>query len=280
MDTPQQSGWQLAGTGPESYERHNVMAFMQTAQDLVTLAALRPGERVLDVACGTGVLARLAATAVGPTGKVAGADLNEGMLSVARTQAHQHEGPPIAWHTCDAAALTLPDRTCDVVLCQWGLEFFADRSRGLREIARVLVPGGRLVLRVWRAFDQQPFYVVLLNALERHLGAGTGAPIRAAFTLADPHELRTLVTGAGFARVHIRITTNLLRFPSLERYVLGYLAATPVAARVASMEEHSRTAMVREVAEGLHIYVDDDGLAAPIETHVVVAHTEGLGSAA
>jgi ubiquinone/menaquinone biosynthesis C-methylase UbiE len=75
---PQQSGWQLAGTGPESYERHNVMAFMQTARDLVTLAALRPGERVLDVACGTGVLARLAAKAVGPTGKVAGADLMKG----------------------------------------------------------------------------------------------------------------------------------------------------------------------------------------------------------
>jgi len=135
------------------------------------------------------------------------------------------------------------------------------------------VPGGRLVLRVWRALDRQPFYVVLLNALERHLGEGAGAPIRAAFTLADLHELRTLVTGAGFARVHLRITTNLLRFPSLERYVLGYLAATPVAARVASMDESSRTAMVREVAEALHTYVDDDGLAAPIETHVVVAHT-------
>jgi SAM-dependent methyltransferase len=167
----------------------------------------------------------------------------------------------------------LPDRAFDVALCQWGLEFFADRPRGLREIARVLVPGGRLVLRVWRALDRQPFYVVLLNALERHLGEGAGAPIRAAFTLADPHELRTLVTGAGFARVHIHITANLLRFPSLERYVLGYLAATPVAARVASLEERSRTAMVREVAEALHTYVDDEGLAAPIETHVVVAHT-------
>ena len=129
------------------------------------------------------------------------------------------------------------------------------------------------MLRVWRALDRQPFYVVLLNALERHLGEGAGAPIRAAFTLADPHELRTLVTGAGFARVHIHITANLLRFPSLERYVLGYLAATPVAARVASLEERSRTAMVREVAEALHTYVDDEGLAAPIETHVVVAHT-------
>jgi ubiquinone/menaquinone biosynthesis C-methylase UbiE len=269
---PQQSGWQLAGVGPESYERHNVIAFMQTAQDLVTLAALRPGERVLDVACGTGVLARLAAKAVGPTGKVAGADLNEGMLGVARTKAEQHEGPPIEWHACDAAALVLPDGTFDVALCQWGLEFFADRPRGLREIARVLVPGGRLVLRVWRALDRQPFYVVLLNALERHLGAGAGAPIRAAFTLSDPNELRALVTGAGFAKVHIRITTNLLLFPSLERYVLGYLAATPIAARLASMDESSRTAMVREVAEALRTYVDDDGLAAPIETHAIVAY--------
>ena len=80
-----QSGWQLAGSGPESYERHNVIAFMETSRDLVALAALRTGERVLDVACGTGVLARLAAKAVGPTGKVAGADLNEGMLTTARS---------------------------------------------------------------------------------------------------------------------------------------------------------------------------------------------------
>ena len=273
MDMAQQSGWQLAGSGPESYEQHNVIAFMQTAQDLVTLATLRPGERVLDVACGTGVLARLAAKAVGPTGKVAGADLNEGMLGVARMQAQQHEGPSIEWRASDAAALTLPDRAFDVALCQWGLEFFADRPRGLREIARVLVPGGRLVLRVWRALDRQPFYVVLLKALERHVGEGAGAPISAAFTLSDLNELRTLVTGAGFARVHIRIASNLLRFPSLERYVLGYLAATPVAARVASMDESGRTAMVHEVAEALQTYVDDDGLAAPIETYVVVAHT-------
>jgi ubiquinone/menaquinone biosynthesis C-methylase UbiE len=83
----QQSGWQLAGTGPESYERHNVVAFMETSRDLVGVAALRGGERDLNVACGTGVLARLAANAVGSTGKVAGADLNEGMLGMARAKA-------------------------------------------------------------------------------------------------------------------------------------------------------------------------------------------------
>jgi len=193
----QQSGWQLAGSGPESYERHNVIAFMDTSRDLVAAAALRTGERVLDVACGTGVLARLAAKAVGPTGKVAGADLNEGMLTMARNKAEREE-LSIEWHTCDAAALSIPDRSFDVALCQWGLEFFSDRSRGLREVARVLVPGGRLVLRVWRALDRQPFYVALLDALERHLGPRAGAPIRAAFTLSDRKELRTLVTDAGF----------------------------------------------------------------------------------
>ena len=125
---PQQSGWQLAGTGPESYERHNVIAFM----DVVALASLRAGERVLGVTCGTGVLARLATKAVGRTGKVAGADLNAGMLAMARQRAEQ-ERLSIEWHNCDAAALSIPDASFDVALCQWGLEFFADRRKGLRE---------------------------------------------------------------------------------------------------------------------------------------------------
>src|SRR6266446_1869423 len=162
----QQSGWQLSGSGPESYEQHNVIAFMDTSRDLVALAALRIGERVLDVACGTGVLARLAARAVGPTGKVAGADLNESMLTVARIKAEQ-EALSIEWHACDAAALSIPDGSFDAAFCQWGLEFFSDRPLGLREIARVLVPGGHSVLRVWRALDRHPFYIALIDALER-----------------------------------------------------------------------------------------------------------------
>lgn len=267
----ERSGWQLAGTGPESYEQHNVIAFMNVSQDLISLAALRMGERVLDVACGTGVLARLATKAVGPTGKVAGADLNTEMLVMARKRAEQ-ESLPVEWHTCDAAALSIPDASFDAALCQWGLEFFADRRQALREIARVLTPSGRFILRVWRALDRQPFYVALLNALERHLGPGAGEPIRAAFMLSDREELRALVSEAGFSNVHLRITTNLLRFPSLEQYILGYLAATPVATRVASIGEQGRSRIVGDVTEALQTYIDDDGLAAPVENHVVVAY--------
>ena len=128
--------------------------------------------------------------------------------------------------------------------CQYGLEFFADRAAGLREMARVLVPGGRLVLRVWRALERQPFYMALFEALERHVRAGAAAPIRAAFTLADMAELRALVAGAGLRTVHIRITTNPIRYPSLEEYVMRYLSATPIARDVVAMDETARTALL------------------------------------
>jgi SAM-dependent methyltransferase len=271
----EQSGWQLTGSGPEAYERYIVPAFMATSQELVALAALQRGERVLDVACGTGIVARLAAQVVGPAGRVVGADVNEAMLGMARTVSQQPNGTKIEWRQSDAAALPFPDAAFDVVFCQYGLEFFADQAAGLRQIARVLVPGGRLVLRVWRALERQPFYVALLKALERHVRAGVGAPILKAFTLADAATLRALVVGAGFRQVHIRLTTNPLRYPSVEEYVLGYLRVfLSVASDVAAMmDDTRRTALLQDVTTALRADVDDDGLATPTESHVVVAHT-------
>src|SRR5262249_55891612 len=175
----EQSGWQVAGTAPEMLERYICPAVATAYEEFVALAALHGGERVLDVACGTGGVTRRVAEAVGAAGKVVGLDVNEAMLSMARTVPQRHDGPPIEWHHGDAAALPLPAAAFDVVLCQFGLEFFADRAAGLREMARVLVPGGRLVLRVWRALERQPFYVALIEALERHVRAGARAPIPA-----------------------------------------------------------------------------------------------------
>ncbi len=115
--------------------------------------------------------------------------------------------------------------------------------------------------------------MALLEALERHVRAGAGAPIRAAFTLVDMAELRALVAGAGFRQVHIRITINPLRYPSVEAYVQRYLSATPIASDIAAMDDPARTALLQDVTTALRAYVDDDGLAAPMESHVVVAHT-------
>jgi len=267
------SGFQLAGTAPAAYERYLVPAFRTTSQELIALAALQRGERVLAVACGTGIVARLAAAAVGPTGHTVGVDVNEGMLQIARTALPPPDGAALAWQHSEATALPFAPSSFEVSFCQHGLEFFADRAAGLREIRRVLVPGGRLILRVWRDLEHQRFHPPVLTALERVMGVDAGASIRAAFTLGDAAALRALVVGAGFRQVHLRIAVNVLRYASLEAYVLGFLSAMPLAQAVAALNETARSTLLQEVTTALHMYVDDDGLVIPAESHVVIART-------
>src|SRR6266852_4374578 len=154
----QQTQWQVAGSAPENYERYLVPAiFGPFATDLVELSAIQPGERVLDVACGPGVVARLAAEVVGATGRVVGVDLNAGMLAVARTLPLAR-GAPVEWREDDAAAL--------------------------REMRRVLSPTGRLVLSTWREIGLSPGFAALAEALARHVPAAV-ATIRGPFALGD-----------------------------------------------------------------------------------------------
>jgi ubiquinone/menaquinone biosynthesis C-methylase UbiE len=242
----------------------------------VALAALQPGERVLDVACGTGVVTRQAAQAVGTTGQVIGLDINDGMLQVARTVTPL-AGAPITWRQASVMALPFPEGSFDVVLCQWGLEFFPDRAQGVREMARVLVPGGRVGLRVWRALERQPFQTAVLAALDRHLFGGQHGPSRAAlvqpFSFADAEAVRALLEGAGFRDIRVRIGIHTLRFASAEAYVQGFLSATTIASEIAAMDKAARTRMMQDIVAALHPFVDDDGLAAPAEDHAVLART-------
>ena len=269
----EQSGWQLAsGNVAEAYEIYTMATFGNAwAQTLVQLGAPHDGERVLDVACGTGAVARYAAPLVGPTGRVVGLDLNAGMLAIARAMP-QREGVSIAWREGTATALPFPDASFDLVCCLQGLQFFPDRRAALQEMWRVLVPGGRLALGVWRRLEYQPFYAALTAALEYYVSPEAASSLRAAFTLANADELRALLAGTGFHDIRIRIRSRLTRYPSLGEYVLGYLSGTPMAGAVAALPETTRTAMVEHVCTALRAYVDDDGMAAPWEAHLVTAH--------
>jgi SAM-dependent methyltransferase len=136
-----QGQWQVVGSAAETYERALIPAVFAAWTPLVVeLAEPRAGERVLDVACGTGVVARLAAQQVGRTGKVVGLDLNPGMLAVAAARAAGE--PPtsasITWQEANAARMPFPDAAFDVAYCQLGLQFFPDRPAALREMNRVL----------------------------------------------------------------------------------------------------------------------------------------------
>lgn len=267
------SGWYQAGLGgnlPDLYERDLVPTiFAPWAADLLD-AALRPGERVLDVACGTGVIARAAAPRVGPTGTVVGLDLNPGMLAVARARPPV-AGAAIAWREGNALALPFADRSFDAVVCQQGLQFFPDRPAALGEMRRVLASGGRVALAVWRSIGHSPGFAVLAEALARHVGPDL---LTGPFSLGDAAEVGALLAGAGFRDVTIRAVAKTLRFPSPTAFVTQYVAASPLAEPVGRVDERARAALVADVAAGLRAYVDADGLAFPIESHLATASAD------
>jgi SAM-dependent methyltransferase len=264
--------WQFVGSVPDSYERYLVPTiFGPWALDLVEAARARPGERVLDVACGTGIVARTAARRVGAGGTVVGLDVSAPMLAAARAVATS-EGLSIEWREGSATALPLPDAAVDLVLCQQGLQFFPDRPAALREMRRVLGPGGRLALSVWRPIDGSPGFAVLAQALSRHIGAEAGALMTSGpFGLGQAEQLHGLIAGAGFREIAIHPVVKTLRYPSPDEFVRRYVAGSALAGPVAAASEGARTALLTEVAAGLRSYVDAQGLAFPIASHVAVA---------
>jgi ubiquinone/menaquinone biosynthesis C-methylase UbiE len=271
----EQEQWQLDGDAPELYQRYLVPAMTAMwAADLADRAVLRPGERVLDVACGTGVVARVAAERVGSTGRVAALDINPGMLAVARSFPPR-PGAAIEWHEGSVLALPSPDDAFDVVFCQLGLQFFSDRPAALRELRRVLVSNGRLALNVFGPIEHNPATHALATALDRHLLPDASLAKRTEHALADIDELRTLVADAGFRDVVIRTATKTVRFPSASDYVRVQLAATPLASVVA---QHGAAhgdrlvgALIDDVGVALAPYAEGGGLAFPQEVHIVIA---------
>jgi ubiquinone/menaquinone biosynthesis C-methylase UbiE len=265
----QQGQWQVAGSAPEVYERELVPAvFGVWAPILVELVQPRPGERVVDVACGTGIVARIAAMSVSPTGAVVGVDLNPGMLSVARSVAPTKS---IQWEEASADKLPFPKGSFDVVYCQLGLQFFPDRAAALREMRRVIGAGGRLALMVWRGIHESPGFAVLAEALERHVGQAAAAIMRAPFGLSNADELKALVRAAGFQNVAIQQQSRTVRFPSVERFVLSYVAGSPLAGPVSKTDDAAREALITDVRNALGKYTSNAELAFPIAAHLLSA---------
>jgi ubiquinone/menaquinone biosynthesis C-methylase UbiE len=201
---------------------------------------LQPGTRVLDVACGTGVVARLAASYVGERGRVTALDLNGGMLAVGRSLPLP-KGAPVAWCEGSANALPFDEGEFDVVLCQLGLQFFPDRRAALREMRRVLAAAGRIGASVYTSIDRNPAANALADAVDKYLGARASVAKRSEHSLADPDELCGLFNAAGFAEVQLQTVTQTMRFPSVENWVEIQFAAAPLAALVADRDPTSAT---------------------------------------
>lgn len=256
----------FAGTVPDNYERYFVPAIGEPfAQDLVRSADLQHGDRVLDVACGTGIVARLAARRVGATGRVAGVDLNRPMLDVAAKVT-----PPdvsIEWHEGNAEAMPLPNETFDVVFCQFGLQFVGDKPKAVQEMWRVLTSGGRLAVSLPGPTPQ--VFTIIDDALARHIGPNAAAFVRAVFSLHEHGEIRELLDGARFRDISIRPVSKTVRAPSAAQFLWGYIHSTPLSPMVAQASPDRRALLERDIVSGLEWFVGGDGFS--YEQGVVVA---------
>lgn len=190
---------------PQMYERWLVgPLFRPWAALTVEELGLSAGDAVLDVACGTGIAARVAQQRLGTGSRIVGVDVNPAMLAVARAVA-----PEIDWREGSADALPLGDAEAfDVVICQQGLQFFADRPAAAAQMRRALAPGGRLAVSTWRADEEMPLPLELRRVAQRHLGPITDQR----YGFGDAGRLEQLLRDAGFADVQVRERSCTVRF--------------------------------------------------------------------
>lgn len=264
---PQSAAEQAPANPAETYERYMVPAlFAPAAEHLLAVASLRPGKHVLDVGTGTGIVARLAAPNVAPTGLVAGVDVSPHMLSVARARARE-EGLSIEWQEGQAEALPYPDERFDLVLSQFALMFFADRRTALAEMRRVLVPGGRVALSVFAGIDRHPFYVALDDAIARRLGTSV---VGAIFALGDDDALRDEIIQADLHDVVIEPFSITARFPNPADFLAGEIdvdtAAIPAMQGLDSTARRDlTTAIQQDMAEPLRRVTIGNAVHLPFE---------------
>ncbi|MFI9815990.1 methyltransferase domain-containing protein [Saccharothrix variisporea] len=240
---------QHSGNPVENYERYFVPTIGTAwAGALLEAADLRAGERVLDIACGTGVVTRRAAERVGPRGSVTGLDISAGMLEIARAGSAE-----IDWREGDAAALPLPDGAFDVVVSSLGMQFVEDKQSALREVHRVLTPGGRVAIAT--VGPTPPLFAVLEQALARHVSPEVAGFMRAVFSLYDPEQLRTLATDAGFDDIDVRSKALTVTLPAPAEFLWQYVHSTPLIAAIATLDDAKSAALQQDVVAGWQSFV-------------------------
>ena len=243
--------------------------FLRWTERVLAVAAPAPGEHVLDVACGTGIGARLVASALGPAGKVVGLDVDAGVVETARKVAQQ-TGIRIEWHCANALEMPFDDGTFDLCLCLQGLQFFPDRVAGLSEIRRVLKRSGRLVASIWGPLEFNKGHHAVVQALERQ--AVDASPAKKACSFSGTEEIRETAARAGYTHIELRTEDGVAQFASMQSFIDGMTLGSPSTRHaVAGLPEGGRDIFVKDVSAMLEPYLVGAELAYPMRTHILIA---------
>ena len=261
---------QVPHSAAQVYEEFFLPAlFRQWAPRVAGAAQLAPGQKVLDVACGTGVLAGEAVQRVQPGGSVAGLDPNEGMLAVARRKA-----PEIEWRLGMAESIPFANDAFDAVLSQFGLMFFEDRVTAVKEMWRVLRWDGRLAVAVWDGLEHAPGYAAMTLLLQRLFGDHIANELRAPFVLGNQQILRSIFDQAGISKVEINTWDGSAHFPSIEAWVHTDVKGWTLADLI---DDAQYQVLLQEAQRDLNPYVQSDGTVSfRSPAHILTATKSGL----
>jgi len=252
----------------ETYEQLLVPAlFGQWTESMADAAGVRKGQRVLEVACGTGVLARTVAGRVGSQGAVSALDINPSMRAVARQR-----GPhTIDWREGAAEELPYGEGEFDVVVSQFGLMLFPDPGTALREMMRVLAPGGRLAVAVFDSLDNLPAYSAMVDVYSRVAGETIGQVLRSPFALGDADVLVSCFTDAGIHNVVIEGREGLAHFPDVATMVLSDVRGWFPFAQI-RLDDQAVAAVTREAERALEAFTGPDGVVEfPLSVYIATA---------
>lgn len=255
-------------TPAETYDEMFVPAlFAHWGPVVCDIAQIARGDRVLDVACGTGALARAALERAGPQGKVIGLDPNQDMLSVAR-----RKSPEIEWREGKAEALPFPNASFDAVVSQFGFMFFDDRAGALREMIRVLRHGHRLAVAVCDDVEHSPGYAAFADMLQRLFGRAVADAFRAPFVLGDQTLLRAICAEAGLAEAEILQRNGAVRFSSIAALVSTERACVWTLGGVLNDDQFAT--LLRESEQALKPFVGADGAITFDMPALIIAATK------
>ena len=223
MDAAQK--FQLDQQAAERYEQFVEPVMAPFVETLIDATAVHEGDSVLDVACGTGFVARAAAARLGPDDRVVASDLNPAMLAVG-AHAATSSIPTIEWRQASADELPFAEHSFDVVTCQQGLQFMSDLNAAMSSAKRVLRPAGRLAATVWASMERSPYMLAQYESLVEILGADQVASFQAAFAM-TADQLRDAAEQAGFIDVDVTDIECMIQLPPLPSFAADHLTALP-----------------------------------------------------
>jgi ubiquinone/menaquinone biosynthesis C-methylase UbiE len=237
------SGWQVPSDAPRHYEEQ-VLRFMKPFAEALVDAVVRPGGSTLDVACGTGIATRIAAATVGPGVSVVGSDINRPMLDFA-ANVSAIDGDDITWREASAMDLPFGDAEFESVICQQGVQFFPDPSRGLREMIRVTAPGGAVGFTVWSPLADSPYFEAMHSMLSRYCDAESGD---LGWSADDVLIDRWLDEAGVIERASSRHVATV-ELPPLHTFVPAHMKATPWAETFSKLSPEEASTAISEMQD-------------------------------